>query len=200
MLATSLLNERTSREQTGQAKPPYSSDDERMYGSSQLSDLSFGKAWGRPMAVARPLPYNSLMRARQRSTVTPDDDAFVGAFFSGRITNQQFHHRDHLRLAWVQIRRLGFGLASESVTGGIRAFATRHGSADRYHDTMTRFWLRVVDLGIRQHPDLTFDELLVAEPHLLDKGLPFRHWSRETMSGDSAKRQWVEPDMRPMPA
>jgi len=140
------------------------------------------------------------MSSSRRSTVTPDDDGFAAAFFSGRITNEDFHHRDHLRLAWVQIQRLGLASVSDVVTRAIREFATRYGSADRYNDTMTRFWLRAVGIGIRQHPDLTFHELLTAEPHLLDKGLPFRHWSRETMSSDSARRQWVEPDMRPIPA
>ena len=140
------------------------------------------------------------MSSSQRSTVTPEDDAFVDAFHSGQIANQNFHHRDHLRLAWVQINRLGLERASEVVTSGIRHFATTHGSADRYHDTMTRFWLRVVGMGIHHHPNLAFEELLVAEPHLLDKGLPFRHWSRDTMASDSAKRSWVEPDLRPIPA
>jgi len=140
------------------------------------------------------------MCSDQRPTVTPDDDAFVAAFYSGRIANQHFHHRDHLRLAWVQIRRLGLERASDEVTSGIRDFATRHGSPDHYHDTMTRFWLRAVGIGISRHPDLRFDGLLAAEPHLLDKGLPFKHRSRETMASDSAKRRWVEPDLHPMPA
>jgi len=140
------------------------------------------------------------MSASQRSTVTPDDNAFVDAFHSGRIANQNFHHRDHLRLAWVQIRRLGLEGATDAVTSGIRRFATEHGTADRYHDTMTRFWLLVVNLGLRRHPDLRFDELLAAEPHLLDKSLPFKHWSRAAMASDSAKLQWVEPDLRPIPA
>jgi len=140
------------------------------------------------------------MGSSQRSTVAPEDDAFAAAFFAGRIANQNFHHRDHLRLAWVQIQRLGLVRASEMVTRGIREFATRHGSADRYNDTMTRFWLRVVGIGLSRHPDLTFDELLAAEPHLLDKSLPFEHWSRATMISDSAKREWVEPDLRPIPA
>jgi hypothetical protein len=140
------------------------------------------------------------MSSSQRSTVTPEDDAFVAAFVEGRITNQNFHHRDHLRLAWVQINRLGLERASEVVTADIQHFAAAHGSAHRYHDTMTRFWVRIVGMAIGRHPDLGFDDLLAAEPHLLDKGLPLRHWSREAMASDSAKRSWVEPDVRPIPA
>ncbi|TME22163.1 MAG: hypothetical protein E6I68_09610 [Chloroflexi bacterium] len=132
--------------------------------------------------------------------VTAADEAFVAAFHAHQLSNQGFHHRHHLRLAWVQIRRLGLDEASEVVTTGIRRFAAHHGGIERYNDTMTRFWLRLVNLGISRHPELTFDELLAAEPHLLDKNLPFRHWSLERMNRDDAKQQWVEPDLHPMPA
>lgn len=132
--------------------------------------------------------------------VTPSDQQFLAAFEAGQISNQNFHHRDHLRLAWIQIRRLGVERASDTVAGAIRQFAAHHGHADRYHETMTRFWLCVVGLGINRHPALAFDDLLAAEPHLLDKNLPFRHWTRERMGSDEARRQWVEPDLRLIPA
>ena len=139
------------------------------------------------------------MSSEQLPGVTAADEAFVAAFHAHQLSNQGFHHRDHLRLAWVQIRRLGLEQASEVVTTGIRQFAAHHGGIERYNDTMTRFWLRVVNLGISRHPELIFDELLAAEPHLLDKNLPFRHWSRERMNGDDAKQRWVEPDLLPIP-
>ena len=140
------------------------------------------------------------MSSDQHPVVTAADEAFVAAFHAHQLSNEGFHHRDHLRLAWVQIRRLGLEQAAEVVTNGIRRFASHHGSAERYNDTMTRFWLRVVAIGIRRHPEVTFDELLAAEPHLLDKNLPFGHWSRERMNRDDAKHRWIEPDLRPMPA
>jgi hypothetical protein len=132
--------------------------------------------------------------------VTAADEQFLAAFTAGQIENQDFHHRDHLRLAWIQIRRLGLPGASEAVTTAVRQFAARHGHGDRYHETMTRFWLRLVGMGITRHPTLDFNDLLDAEPHLLDKNLPYRHWSRELMGSDDAKRNWVEPDLRLMPA
>ena len=140
------------------------------------------------------------MRSDRLPGVTAADEAFVAAFHAHQFSNQGFHHRDHLRLAWVQIRRLGLERASEAVTSGIRQFAAQHGSAERYNDTMTRFWLQVVGNGISRHPELSFEELLAAEPHLIDKSLPFRHWSSERIGRDDAKRQWVEPDLRPMPS
>ena len=138
------------------------------------------------------------MHSHPGSGVTPDDEQFLVAFETGQIANRDFHHRDHLRLAWIQIRRLGLERALESVTTAIRQFAAHHGHADRYHDTMTRFWLRAVAIGIDHHPDLSFEGLLAAEPHLLDKKLPYRHWSRERMGSDEARRHWVDPDIRLM--
>ena len=140
------------------------------------------------------------MDAKQLPGVTAADEQFLAAFTAGEIANQDFHHRDHLRLAWIQISRLGLPHASEAVTAAIRQFAARHGHGDRYHETMTRFWLRVVGMGITRHPTLPFDELLAAEPHLLDKNLPYRHLSPDRMGSDDARQQWVEPDLRLMPA
>ena len=140
------------------------------------------------------------MLSDQGSGVTPEDAQFLAAFEAGQIANQDFHHRDHLRLAWIQIRRLGVDRASDAVAESIRRFAARHGHGNRYHETMTRFWVRAVGVGINLHPTLAFDELLAVEPHLLDKNLPFCHWSRERMGSEEARRQWVEPDLRRMPA
>lgn len=128
------------------------------------------------------------------------DDEFLDAFQTAEIANHAFHHRDHLRLAYLKVRRLGLAKASEDVTRCIRQFAQHHGHVERYNDTMTRFWVRVVDLGMRRHLGLAFDGLLDAEPHLLDKTLPFRHWSRENLMAVEARATWREPDLRPIPA
>jgi hypothetical protein len=139
------------------------------------------------------------MDSEGQTGVAAADEQFLAAFEAGKIANQDFHHRDHLRLAWIQIRRLGLEQASDAVTGGIRRFAAHHGHADRYHETMTRFWVRAVGMGINRHTTLAFDDLLAAESHLLDKNLPYRHWSRERIGSDEARRHWVEPDARPIP-
>jgi hypothetical protein len=132
--------------------------------------------------------------------VSSADEQFLAAFEAGRIANQDFHHRDHLKVAWIQVHRVGSDRAADTVAGTIREFATRHGHAERYHETMTRFWVRVVGMGVSRHPTLAFDDLIAAEPHLLDKNLPYHHWSRELMGSNEARRDWVEPDLRMMPA
>ena len=72
------------------------------------------------------------------------DQEFLHAFESGRIPPAEFHHRDHLRLAWVQVRKLGAEQAAGAVAEGIGRFAGAHGQHRLYHETLTRFWVRIV--------------------------------------------------------
>jgi hypothetical protein len=129
------------------------------------------------------------------------DEAFVQAFLQGTLPPTQFHHRDHLRLTWYVVRHHDLATTTQMITTGIRRFATHHGQAQKYHETMTQFWIRIVAHMVRHRPDLTdFEAFLAAFPQLLAKDLPFRHWQRETMMSDIARAQWVEPDVLTLPA
>lgn len=128
------------------------------------------------------------------------DDDFVAAFLSGTLPPASFHHRDHLRLAWCLIRRSGVETATSTITDGIRRFATLHGQAGKYHETLTLFWVRIVAHLIDARPDITtFDRFLAAFPQVLDKDLPYHHWRRDTMQSSAARARWVEPDLLALP-
>ena len=123
------------------------------------------------------------------------DQEFLHAFESGHLSPADFHHRDHLRLAWVQVDRLGLEGGSAAVSAGIRRFAAAHGLHRLYHETLTRFWVRIVAHASRP----TLAETLESHPMLLRPDLPLAHWSRETLYGDAARAGWVEPDVTPLP-
>jgi hypothetical protein len=128
------------------------------------------------------------------------DGEFVRAFLAGKLPPEQFHHRDHLRLAWWLIRERGVAEASSAVAEAIQRFAAQHGHATKYHETLTQFWVRIVAHVMAVHPDITaFDGLLATFPHLLDKDLPLRHWRGETIWGPEARARWVEPDLLALP-
>jgi hypothetical protein len=128
------------------------------------------------------------------------DDAFLHAFFSGELANSDFHHRDHLRLAWLMVRRYGLVEAEARVVEGIQHFAAVHHHAARYHDTMTRFWVRLVAHAVANRPEIEdFDAFLAAHGMLLDPALPFKHWRREAMFTPESREQWREPDLVPLP-
>jgi hypothetical protein len=47
-----------------------------------------------------------------------DDEQFLVAFENGALSPAEFHHRDHLRLAWVQVKRLGLAGGADAVAAG----------------------------------------------------------------------------------
>jgi hypothetical protein len=131
--------------------------------------------------------------------MTPDDE-FLHAFFGVRLANSEFRHRDHLRLAWLAVRRHGGVAAEEVVTAGIQRFAEHNSHGLAYHDTMTRFWVRLVAHAVFHRPEIDdFETFLTAYPLLLDKNTPLRHWSREAMFAPDARAAWRDPDLVALP-
>lgn len=129
------------------------------------------------------------------------DNEFVQAFLSGSLPPVQFHHRDHLRLAWSLVRQRGVEAASGAIAAGIQQFAAAHGQAAKYHETLTRFWVHIVGHLVEARPDVAeFSTFLATYPQLLDKDLPYRHWRRETMGTAAARMRWIEPDLLALPA
>jgi hypothetical protein len=114
-------------------------------------------------------------------------------------TLERFSHPDHLRLAWIIMRghQLDEGL---SLLGqGIRDLAEEQGAVNRYHETLTQFWGRIIHHAVLAHPEIRdFDSFLASFPFLLDKNLPLRHWTTETLWGNSARSSWTEPNIKPL--
>jgi hypothetical protein len=65
---------------------------------------------------------------------------------------------------------------------------------------MTRFWIRLI-AHVREAlgPLDGIDDAIRLVPLLTDKNTPLRHWSRTVMFGPTARAEWVEPDLAPLP-
>src|SRR5258708_8453830 len=101
------------------------------------------------------------------------DDEFLRAFFGLTLPSSEFRHRDHLRLAWLAVRRHGGDVAEEVVASGISRFAQHNSHGPLYHDTMTRLWARPLAPAVSAPPQtLDFDEVLAAPPPLRDQNTP----------------------------
>src|SRR5262245_4827726 len=68
------------------------------------------------------------------------DQEFLEAFERLDIAKKDFHHGDHLRLAWACLRHASESDALARVRAAIRRFAEKHGVPQLYHETITRFW------------------------------------------------------------
>ena len=121
-------------------------------------------------------------------------------FHEGNLPGEEFRHRGHLRLAWLVLSRHQRDEAQSIVVREIKQFAVANGASGRYHDTLTRFWVRLVGHAMENAPEAgSIDQLLSKFPFLLDKSLPYRHWQGETFNSDEARAGWIEPDLLPVP-
>ncbi len=129
------------------------------------------------------------------------DDEFLRAFFGLTLPHSEFHHRDHVRLTWLVIHRLGEDTAAQVVAEGIRSYAAAQGHGDRYHETIMRFWVCLVGHAIRDGAAAAgdFDAFVAAYPLLLDPKLPLRHWSREALFSAEARGAWRDADVLALP-
>lgn len=129
-----------------------------------------------------------------------DDREFLQLFHDASLQREEFRHKGHLRLAFLILSRHRREEAERIVAREIRRFAAASGAANRYHDTLTRFWVWLVGHVMENVPKAeSIDELLARFPFLLDKSLPYRHWRGDTFNSEQARAGWVEPDLVPLP-
>jgi hypothetical protein len=124
------------------------------------------------------------------------DDEFVLAFEAGRVRNEDFRHRDHLRLAWACVRGApDVPRACERVSGLIRRFAASCGHPEKYHETLTLFWVRLL-AEVREHRgDVPFDAMIAENPGILDKDFVLRFYPRDVLFSDKARHEWIAPPL-----
>jgi hypothetical protein len=89
----------------------------------------------------------------------------------------------------------------QKIADGIRRFAAANGADNKYHETITVFWARMVSYAISCAPEIAdFDVFIETFPHLLDSTLLKRHYSVDVIRSEAARRAWIAPDVIPMPA
>jgi hypothetical protein len=126
------------------------------------------------------------------------DIEFARRFERGEIRNADFHHREHLRVAWAFLQEAGTtDDACDRMRNAIRAFALSVGHAKKYHETLTLFWVRLL-AEVRKQVDPTqdLDSILPAHAFLLDKDAPLAWYTRARLHSDEARLHWLTPDLQ----
>ena len=125
-----------------------------------------------------------------------NDQAFVAAFESRTL--DPFHHRDHVRLAWIYLRELPFTEAFALFVDWLKRFAESKGAAGLYHETITCAYLFLIRERIDRDANASWDDFTDAnedlfrwKPSVLDD-----YYAAETLASDRARRIFVLPDAR----
>lgn len=124
-----------------------------------------------------------------------NDTEYLQAFESGLL--HPFHHRDHIHIAWLYLRRNGWERGYAQIQAGIRHFAAAHGAHNLYHETITRFWAFSVQNSLSAVNDFAIFE--AQNPQLFDKALISQFYSAEVLRSQKARSEWVAPDLKSLP-
>jgi hypothetical protein len=118
------------------------------------------------------------------------DAEFLRAFED--TTLEPFHHRDHLRVAFLYLHQFGEIETGRRLGPAILRYAAARNASQKYHETITVAWIRLVSAASVGAEN--FEAMLAAHPHLLDKNLLDRYYSPEVLQSPEAREHWVEPD------
>lgn len=124
-----------------------------------------------------------------------ESETFVKRFEECSL--EEFHHPDHVRLAWLYLRRFPTEEALSRFSRGLRRFAASKGASGKYHETITWAYLLLIrqrmEESVRGHDWEGFrqlnPDLLNWQPSVLE-----RFYRAETLASDLARRVFVLPD------
>ncbi|MEO6393559.1 MAG: hypothetical protein ABIP75_17040 [Pyrinomonadaceae bacterium] len=140
------------------------------------------------------------MSGTVRSTMSIDEiEALVKAFETGSMPPGDFSHRRHLTVALSYLTSMEYEAAVDIMRAGLKRFLAHHG-IDGYHETITVFWLRrLFGFVAKRGPNESRLELIgrCLEQNAEGKVI-FKYYRRERLISETAKLEWVEPDLRPM--
>jgi hypothetical protein len=148
------------------------------------------------------------MTSKSRSvegSLVPTND-LIERFESGAIEPGDFHHADHVRLAFEYLSRYTVLEALERFPAALKRFAAAHGKTQLYHETITWAYLllihermvrgrmvceRMVGSGEREweHFAEGNQDLLAWKDGVLE-----RFYSKETLGSELARQIFVLPD------
>ena len=121
------------------------------------------------------------------------DAELVERFERGDVA--QFHHPDHVRVAYAYLRTMPLLDAIARFTAALRRFAAAQGKPQLYHETITWAFLLIIHERMQRAPALEWDafraangDLLRWKPSVLDAYYP-----AEVLQSELARRVFVLP-------
>ena len=118
-------------------------------------------------------------------------------FVDTTLPADQFHHQQHVQVAWMFVCKYGMPNAIREFTDAIKRFADAKGATGLYHETITwAFLLLIADRQARK-PAATWQQfeadntdLLLWKPSILN-----RYYSKELLASELARRTFLMPDL-----
>jgi hypothetical protein len=126
------------------------------------------------------------------------DDEFIASFEECTLANQSFHHADHVRMAFLYLRRYPALEALQRFSTSLARFAAAHGKPNLYHETITwAFLLLIRERMARRGCQETWPEFAASNGDLLNwkDNVLKKYYRSETLASDLARTTFLFPDI-----
>lgn len=124
------------------------------------------------------------------------DEGFAAAFEALALRPDAFRHAEHVRLAWIYLRRHGLLEAIRRYREGLVRFTGHHGASRRYHETVTWAMVVLIHERIVGAPEIDdFRAFAAANPDLMrwHGGAFFDYYAEDVLASELARRTFVLP-------
>ena len=125
------------------------------------------------------------------------EDQLLARFIDTTLPAAEFHHEQHVHVAWRFVRQYGMPAALAEFTSAIKRFAEAKGAHGLYHETITwAFLLLIAERQARCEAD-GWQAFAAANPDLLTwkPSILRRYYSKELLASDLAKAVFLFPDL-----
>ena len=130
------------------------------------------------------------------------DTELLNLFEQQAISNDDWSHEFHIRIAAIYLLTIDFEKALEKVKLGIRKLnAVNHVPESQFrgfHETLTIGWLQLVNTKLNSSQTDSSLGLLEACPELLNSRLLNDYYSRDRLMSLEAKAGFIKPDLKPL--
>jgi hypothetical protein len=121
----------------------------------------------------------------------------LARFVDATLPADQFHHEQHVHVAWLFVRDYGMPGALGEFSAAIKRFAAAKGANSLYHETITWAFLLLIAERQARTNSASWHEFAAAHPDLLvwKPSILSRYYSRRLLTSDLARRTFVMPDL-----
>ena len=139
--------------------------------------------------------------ARPDPGVSVADRQFLERFEACTLTEAEWTHLAHIRVAWICLALDSADAALERIRTGILRFNTDVlGRPEMYHETVTVAFTRLV--ADRRHAGEAWSGFASRIDDFLDRKSPvlLRYYSGNRLFSDEARARFIVPDLAELPA
>ena len=125
------------------------------------------------------------------------DAELLEGFEQCTLANSEFHHEEHVRVAFLYVSRFPVLEALKRFQENLVRFAQTHGKSDLYNETVTwAYVLLIRERMVRAGPGQDWPAFKVSNPDLFDRSRDIlsQYYRPETLRSALAKSTFVFPD------